>query len=159
MKQMFAASEIVEIGIEIEKNGKDFYSSLAKRSKDRGAKEVFQYLAKEEEKHITAFKKILIEADKKGPGEVASEDYFSYMNALAQECVFNQKDKGRLLAGKVASDEEAVSLGIGFEKESIVFYEGMKQAVTESSRAVLDELISQEQDHLRRLYAFREKLK
>ena len=51
----FAASDIVEIGIQIEKNGRDFYSAAADKSKDPKIKEIFRYLAGEEEKHISDY--------------------------------------------------------------------------------------------------------
>ena len=46
---------------------------------------------------------------------------------------------------------EAINMGIGFEKDSIVFYEGMKKVVPEYDLKILDELIAQEQSHLRKL--------
>ena len=73
------------------------------------------------------------------------------MNALASEYVFTQKDKGSQIAKTVTSDKEAVELGIGFEKDSIVFYEGIKKVVPEYELKIIDELISQEQNHLRQL--------
>ena len=48
MSNIFAASEVVEIGIQIEKNGRDFYNTLKERSKNQKAAEIFSYLAGEE---------------------------------------------------------------------------------------------------------------
>lgn len=70
------------------------------------------------------------------------------MNALAGEYVFTQKDKGAEIAKKIKSDNQAVDMGIGFEKDSIVFYEGMKKAVPDYDLKVVNELIAQEQNHL-----------
>ena len=50
MGNIFAGSEIVEMGIQIEKNGRDFYCALTEKSKDKKAKEIFAYLAEQEEK-------------------------------------------------------------------------------------------------------------
>lgn len=49
MGNIFAGSEIVEMGIQIEKNGKDFYDILEKQSKNPAAQKLFKYLAGEEE--------------------------------------------------------------------------------------------------------------
>ena len=59
MGNVFSGSEIAEMGIQIEKNGKDFYNTLGTQSKDQKAKKVFEYLAQEEEKHIATFQRIL----------------------------------------------------------------------------------------------------
>lgn len=151
MGNMFAVSEIVELGIQIEKNGRDLYNALAKDSKNLKAKEAFKYLSGEEEKHIAVFQKILGSVEEYEPKEAYSDEYFSYMNALASDYVFTQKNKGEEIAKKIKSENEAVNLGIGFEKDSIIFYEGMKKAVSACDQKVIDELIAQEESHLRQL--------
>jgi rubrerythrin len=148
---IFAGSEIVEIGIQIEKNGKDFYDTLAGSPGNEKAKEIFAFLSKEEAKHIIAFQKILASVEQYEPAEAYPGEYFAYMRALASEHVFTQKDKGKELAKKVKSVKEAVDMGIGFEKDSIIFYEGMKKVVPSFDVKILDELIAQEQSHLRKL--------
>lgn len=150
-KIAFAGSEIVEIGIQIEKNGRDFYSVVASRSHNTKAKEMFNYLAGEEEKHIQDFGKILNSVQKYEPAESYPQEYFSYMNALAQGYVFTKKDKGKETAKAAPTDIEAIDLGIKAEKDSIVFYEGMKRIVPEHDIGLIDELVMQEKDHLAKL--------
>ena len=151
MGKIFAGSEIVEMGIQIEKNGRDFYSTLAVQSKNQKSKDIFKYLEGEEEKHIGAFQKVLDSVQKYEPPEAYPGEYFAYMNALASSHVFTQKDKGKELAKTITSDEEAIERGIRAEIDSIIFYEGMKKVVPEHECKVIDELIKQEQDHLRQL--------
>ena len=151
MGNIFAGSEIVEIGIQIEKNGRDFYHTLVNKSKNQKAQDLFRYLEGEEEKHIAVFQKILDSVHKYEPPESYPGEYFAYMNALASEYVFTQKDKGSQTAKNTKSDTEAIDLGIGFEKDSIVFYEGMKKVIPEYDLKVVDQLIEQEQSHLRQL--------
>ncbi len=149
---IFAGSEIAEMGIQIEKNGRDFYNTLVEQSKNQKAKEIFKYLAGEEEKHIATFQKILDSVHKYEPPEAYPGEYFAYMNALASDHVFTQKDKGEGIAKNTKGDKEGIELGMGFEKDSILFYEGMRKVVPEHDHKVLDELISEERNHLRQLY-------
>ena len=158
MGNIFAASEIVELGIQIEKNGQDFYLALSKKAKDLKAQEIFRYLAGEEEKHIKVFQEILGSMEKYAPADVYSGEYYAYMNALASEHIFTQENKGEEIAKKAKTDKEAVSLGMGLEQDSIVFYEGMKQTVEAGGHKAIDELIRQEQNHFRQLFNLREKL-
>ena len=158
MVNIFAGSEIVELGIQIEKNGRDFYNALVEQLKNQKAKETFKYLAGEEEKHIAVFQNILYSVHKYEPPESYPGEYFAYMNALARDYVFTQKDKGREIAKNVKGDKEAISLGIGFEKDSIIFYVGMKKVVPEYDHKIVDKLITQEQDHLRQLSELKESL-
>ncbi len=158
MVNIFAGSEIVELGIQIEKNGRDFYNAVIEQSKNQKAKETFKYLAGEEEKHIAVFQNILDSVHKYEPPESYPGEYFAYMNALARDYVFTQKDKGREIAKNVKGDKEAISLGIGFEKDSIIFYVGMKKVVPEYDHKIVDKLITQEQDHLRQMSELKESL-
>lgn len=151
MGNIFAGSEIVELGIQIEKNGKDFYDTLVKQSKSPKAKEIFKYLSGEEEKHIVVFKNLLGSVEKYEPAEAYPGEYFAYMSALASVHVFTQKDKGKEVAQGIKSDKEAVEIGIGFEKDSIIFYQGMKKVVPDYDLKIIEELIAQEQRHLTQL--------
>jgi rubrerythrin len=155
---IFAGSEIVEVGIQIEKNGRDFYNTLVEGSKNQRAKQKFKYLAGEEEKHIAIFQKILDSVHKYEPPETYPGEYFAYMNALARDYVFTGKDKGRQIAKNVKGDKEAIEMGIGFEKDSIIFYVGMKKVVPEYDHKIVDRLIEQEQDHFRQLSELKESL-
>ena len=158
MGNIFAGSEIVEIGIQIEKNGRDFYATLAGQSVSPKAREVFGYLAGEEEKHIAVFQKILDKVEKYEPAESYPGEYFAYMSALAQEHIFTQKDKGKAVAQKIKSDIEALETGVGFEKDSIIFYEGMKKVVPEHDHRTIEQLIAQEQNHLLQLLGIKQAL-
>ena len=151
MGNIFAGSEIIEIGIQIEKNGKDFYTTLVKKSKDKKAKKIFDYLAAEEYKHIAIFQDLLETVRKYEPSEAYPGEYFDYMNALASEHMCTKQNQGELAAKKTGNDKEAVDIGIGFEKESILFYEGMKKVVPETDQTVVNALIEQEQTHLNKL--------
>lgn len=158
MGNIFAGSEIVEIGIQIEKNGRDFYSTLAGQSKSPKAKDIFIYLAGEEEKHIAVFQGILRKTAEYEPPESFPGEYFAYMRALASEHIFTQKDKGGLIARQMKSDIDAIEAGVGFEKDSIVFYEGMKKVVPQFDHKVIDQLITQEQHHLVQLLELKEQV-
>lgn len=158
MGNMLSGSEIVAIGIQIEKNGRDFYDALVKQAKNKKAGEKFEYLKGEEEKHIKVFQEIL----EKLPGYEQAEsypgEYVAYMNDLAGNYIFTKKDRGIAAAKNAKTDLEAVEFGIGFEKDSIIFYEGMKKIMPEYDIKVVEELIRQEQTHLRQLFDLKNSL-
>jgi rubrerythrin len=158
MGNVFAGNEIVELGIQIEKNGKDFYDTLVNQSKNSQAKDIFKYLEGEEKKHIAAFQKILDAVHKYEPPESYPGEYFIYMNSLAKDYVFTKKDKGKEIARNTKSDKEAVDLGIKFEKDSIIFYEGMKKVVPEHQGKMVDKLVEQEKVHLYKLLELKNNL-
>lgn len=158
MTNVFSGSEIVSFGVQIEKNGRDFYNTLADKTANREAGEIFKFLAGEEEKHILTFQKILESVKAYEPQETYPGEYFAYMSLLAGEYVFTQTDKGKEVALKTKNDKDAIAVGVKFEKESIIFYEGMKKAVPREQAGVIDKLIDQENNHLFKLLKLRDSI-
>ena len=158
MGDSFSGSEIVEIGIQIEVNGRDFYKKMAEKAKDQSAKDIFQALSGEEEEHIEVFQKILDSVNKYEPKGAYPDEYFAYMNALADGHIFTKEHTGSSVAENTLKDLDAVDLGIIFEEESITFYEEMKKLVPADGRELLVQLIDQEKKHLQKLLTFRDKL-
>jgi len=158
MGNIFGGSEIVEMGIQIEKNGRDFYNTLVKRSKNQKAKNIFDFLSGEETKHISVFQKILDSVNKYEPPEAYPGEYFAHMKALASSYIFTKANNGAVIAEKTKSDKEAIDLGVGFEKDSILFYTEMKKVVPEYDAKLIDQLITQEQDHLTKLTALKKEV-
>ena len=151
MGNIFSASEIVQIGVQIEINGKEFYDAVAKKSKDKDAGKIFEYLAGEEKKHIGVFSGLLSSIEKYEPAESYPGEYFAYLKALADQHVFTKEKKGAVVAGRVKTDLEAVETGINAEKDSILFYNEMKKFVPQGQFGVIDKIINEEKEHLRKL--------
>ncbi|MFH1594636.1 MAG: ferritin family protein [Candidatus Omnitrophota bacterium] len=95
MANIFSGSEIVELGVQIEINGRDFYRILAEKYRDKKVREIFKFLEDAEEHHIGAFRNILESVEKYEPKEAYPEEYFAYMNSLAGDHVFTQKGERR----------------------------------------------------------------
>ena len=151
MGNIFSASEVVEMGIQIEKNGLDFYNVAKGMAKENKVKELFKYLASQEEEHIKTFEGILSEVKKYEPFEAYPGEYFAYIKTLSEEYVFTKLKAGLKAAKDIKNDKEAVNLAIGFEKDSILFYYAMKNVVLEGEHNTIGRLIEQEQEHLKKL--------
>ncbi|MBU1127605.1 MAG: ferritin family protein [Candidatus Omnitrophica bacterium] len=158
MGDSFSGSEIVEIGIQIEINGRDFYKKMAEKTKNQSVRDIFQALSEEEEEHITTFQKILNSVHEYEPRGAYPDEYFAYMNALAGGHVFTKEHTASSIAENTAKDIDAVDIGIIFEEESITFYEEMKMIVPANDQELLVQLIEQEKKHLQKLIAFKNKL-
>ena len=158
MGNLFSASDVVEIGVQIEKNGKDFYDAVAKTAKSPKAKETFEFLCGEEKKHIKRFESLLLQVKKYEPSEAYPGEYFAYLKALSEGYVFTKKNKGAQLAKDIKDEKQAVEAGAGFEKDSILFYHEMKKFVLGGEQKIVDKLIEEEQEHLRKLTEIKKSL-
>jgi len=157
-EKRFSGSDIIEIAVEIEKNGYDFYTRLTRQLRDAKAREAFAFMADEEKKHIEDFKNILGAVIKYDPCEAYPQEYFSYLNSIASEYVFTKKDELKERMANIGTDKEAIDFSLGLEKDSILFYEEMKKIVPEKDKALIDSIISQEKGHVEKLWGLRKTL-
>lgn len=157
MANLFSVAEIADIGIEKEKKRRDFYGAVAARSKDPAVRDLFARLRGWEDEHVRAFLAIRASLDEREsvdsyPGELAA-----YMRALVEDQLYRALSPAAA-AERVRSPREAVEMGIGFEKDAIVFFEGLSGFLSPDQRAVVERLIREEKGHLVRLSRLREDL-
>ena len=146
-----SGAQLAQIAVGIEKNGAAFYDSLAKSAADVTARDIYEHLASKEREHIEIFQNMLnIVGDYQSP-ETYTEEYDLYLKALVETTVFSDEQVARQMAEKVASQAEAIQIGIGAEKDSILFYSEMRELVRRSDREIMDKIIEEEKSHLRQL--------
>lgn len=155
---LFRASEILDMAVEIERQGADFYGACAREATGQAVRDLFELLMDEERKHAQVFASMKEGlADFQLPESYAGE-MRSYLDSLVQGRVFSAPDRAKETSGQAASPREAVDLAMEFEKSSILFYSGMKQVVPESEHATIERVIGQEHLHIRRLLGVRQTL-
>ena len=144
----FNADEIFEMAEQIEKNGAAFYrkasSNVAGEEKD-----FLLELAKMEDDHEVTFKalrKELTASQKESNTFDPDNDAPQYLKALADTRVFFEKDLDP------TTMKEILKAAITAEKDSIVFYLGMKDLVPEKlGKAKIDDIIKEEMSHIKLL--------
>lgn len=146
MYHKFNAKEILEMAEQIERNGHSFYTKAAEDVKDADIKDFLNELAAMEVNHEKTFiemKAALADNEKEDVVFDPYEETALYIQALADTRVFYQKQID------TTSAEEVLKEAIAAEKESIVFYLGMKDMVPdESGKARIDEIIREEMKHI-----------
>jgi rubrerythrin len=151
MGVFFSGSELLEIAIGIEKNGMAFYQALADKTGNRDVRDIYNYLAGEEKKHLDTFQGMSDSLEQAKPSEVDIEEYMLYLKALADSAVFSSVTEARQKAGKVLNEIEALDTGIQAEKDSILFYTELQNLVRERDRKVVLNILGEEKKHLRQL--------
>ena len=150
---MFNAEEIFNIGIQIEKNGHDFYQAAIEKTDEDQLKTLFRELANWESKHVEIFENLRT----KLPEAVKTTDVYDqenlvhlYLKAVADNEIF--------VKGQEISIEECdtpyqiLKTALGFEKESVVLYTSMKEMVSEDlGKSAIDKLINEELHHIGQL--------
>ena len=158
MSIAFSGSELVNIAIGIERRGVIFYDTLTRSTKNVTARDVFQYLANMEREHIQIFQNMLTEAEKYQIPETYAEEYAAYLQALIDNAIFTDDFITSEMATKANSDIEALELAISAEKDSILFYYGMKEITPQRAQLTVNKVLAEEKLHLRQLSKLKKEL-
>jgi rubrerythrin len=143
-------------------NGKAFYEEAAQKTADPGVRSLCKELAEWEARHVSHFeamRRALPDSAREGATFDPDSELAGYVRAAADEHVFLQnKDVGELVAA-CRSSLDLLELAIRFEKDSVRFYEAMKELVAAHLGQVnLDSLIDEELRHIAALSRERESL-
>jgi rubrerythrin len=151
MAEIFNIDEVFEIAEQIERNGAQFYRKAAALFETSRAKNVLMDLAVMEDKHEKIFKELRQELKKKAGMEDSyiDEEPAQYLKAVAGGYVFpiNVDPSERLKADESLMD--VLNFAIEIEKDSIVFYLGLREAMPEDlGRFDVSQIIKEEMRHI-----------
>ena len=155
MSIVFNADEIFNIAVQIEKNGAGFYKKAASSAKNAAIKDKLLNLADMEIDHEATFegmRKQLKGEDKGATAYDPDEETQLYLNAFAKGHVFNiDANPAEELTGN-ETPQEILKKAIGLEKDSVIFYLGIKDMVPANlGKDKIDGIIAQEMGHIRLL--------
>ena len=147
----FNADEILEMAVQIEKNGEAFYRKAAEIVPE-DAGQVFLDLAEMEVGHIKTFsdmKNALGDRDREltvfDPDNVSG----LYLQAMADGNVFDLKNGPADQLTGTESVEDVLRIGLQAEKNSIVFYVGLKDMVSAAlGKDKVEAIIKEEMSHI-----------
>jgi rubrerythrin len=148
MSISFNADEILEIAQRIEQNGLNFYKAAANAVTDPKAKEMLSNLAEWEVGHEKLFRdmRVGLTEDQRRPMVFDPHNEMGlYLKATADQVVFTSKMDPAKMIGDEPSFKKILDAALEREKESVVFYAGMKRFVPASLGADKIEAILQEE--------------
>lgn len=153
--ERYSIREAVAQAVQTEKIGYQFYTVMAERFEgDKGLNKLFSTLAAKEQRHEKTFKELLEIIKDEEPQNW--EDAEQYLRAIVESEFFLGKKKSLPAMRRVKTVEDAVNFAIGFEKETLLYFYGMRDAVKE--REVVDEIINEEKSHIMWLNRFKQGL-
>jgi rubrerythrin len=149
MSYDFNADEVFQMAEQMERNGQKFYRTAAEAVSDDEKKKLLLQLADMEVDHEKTFKAMRAELTEKEKSSTVFDpegESALYLRALVDTRVFFEKDLD------VSSMEKILKAAIEAEKDAIVFYLGIKNAVpADLGQDRLDHIIKEEMGHVRLL--------
>lgn len=147
----FNASEVYEMAEVIERNGAKYYRKAAD-SVEADVKPLLLKLAAMEDQHEITFRAMReqLTAEAQKPMVFDPEDESTaYLQAMADGYVFDvREDPAESLTGDETA-LEVLKAALDREKDSVVFFTGMKQMIPEDAgKEKLQAIIEEELDHI-----------
>lgn len=150
----FNIDEIFHIAEQIERNGALFYSKAAVTYNDQKLKMLLEELAAMELQHEQVFKKLHADIKFHQASSIfdVDESATAYVQALASDYVFPADQNPTDFIKKDTHPTEVLQFAIGLEKDSIVFYYGLKSMLVNPADVhQVEAIIKQEFGHINQL--------
>jgi rubrerythrin len=151
----YSVSEVIEQAVQTEKLGFDFYTKMAKKFlDDQGLQDLFTTLAAKERQHEAVFSDL---KEKMADRNFENwEEAGKYMRSIVESEFFLGSNKSLPSLEHIGSIKEAVNFAIGFEKETLLYFYHMRDALGDGD--AIDKIIKEEQSHIVWLSDFRKAL-
>jgi rubrerythrin len=149
---LLEAADILDFAMQLEQNGEAFYLAVAQKSERPHIRALFEELAEQEVQHHAIFGKLrqTVQHEARMTDETWDR-YLGYLNATVQNALFEGQDKALARAEEVTDEKDALRMAIAFEKETLLFFHDLKDAVAEADRPIVEKVLDEEKSHIRRL--------
>ncbi|MDF2890063.1 MAG: hypothetical protein K0R80_430 [Clostridia bacterium] len=150
MNNSYNVAEIIQMAINVEREGYETYADIAKHTADEKVKAVFVILAEQEKKHAETFTnllKVMSDSNKIEADYLFDENVVSYFKALTEKKVFEPDRMNH--ANNIATAVEAIKEGINAEKNSVLLYNDLlKSTDIPEVKNALELIIAEEKQHI-----------
>ncbi|MGA2401183.1 MAG: ferritin family protein [Syntrophobacteraceae bacterium] len=155
MSYGFNAGEVFKIAIQIEENGRKFYEESRNVIESAQVRALFADLALQEIEHKRKFETLRAQLPPESTASTVwdpENEMDQYIKMMADDHVFVSSASAKSRVDRIRDAEDALKLAIEFEKDSVLFFLGIEEAVTgRKDQELIKSLVKEEQEHLRRL--------
>ena len=149
---MFTMSEIIEFAIRIEENGEKVYRDASEKVSDPYLVSFLKWLADEEAEHVQWFSDLKRTVRDESVDPQLGEMGRTLLLGVVGDQSFSLKESDLTT---IADLNEVLKIALGFEKDTVIFYEMMGSFVQEDAAvAKLDQIIQEENQHVKVLSEF-----
>jgi rubrerythrin len=154
----YSINEIIRFAIEIENEGILFYQKMSGKTKVKDLNNLYLQLKNDEQSHKNTFEGFLESLPKQEEYlYTLDNENIRYLHAIIENTIF-EEDKINELVSLLVDDINVLEYAISKEQDSIDFYTNMKKLTAEDKAGIIDKIIKEEEDHLKMLTEFSEKL-
>jgi rubrerythrin len=152
---LFDVKEVLDFAVYIEQNGYEFYTEASKKFSDPKIVELFKYLAGEETKHEQLFKEMAKKAEAIEAEESYKGEFSAYMKEFCASHSLANRNTIKQRLGKLKTLDDVIDMALSFEKDSVVFFSELKDIAAFDREKVIEKVIKEELDHMRKILKFK----
>jgi rubrerythrin len=152
MSARLTARDVIRTALEIEQSGMQAYLDMKERTADRDLAKLLEYLAREEESHVSLFTRIFkdVELNPASMPDPTEEDS-AYLEVVLRSMVFEGPKSGLVRAREAGTPIEMLKFALQFERDAMLFWMKIHGMVREQDRPLVHRLIKQEEEHVREI--------
>ncbi|MGA2938649.1 MAG: ferritin family protein [Syntrophobacteraceae bacterium] len=151
----FNAGEVFKVAIQIEENGRKFYEESQKNIESAEIRALFADLALQEIGHKRKFETLQAQLPPESTAPTVwdpENEIDQYVKMMADNHVFVSSASVKDQVARIRDAADALKLAIEFEKDSVLFFLGIEEAMSaKKDQELIKSLVKEEQEHLRRL--------
>ena len=143
---MFEIKEIIDLALQIEKNGEKIYRNALKRVTNPAVCKLLEKLADEELNHVEWFSNLKQKIKSTTENPELMETGKAILNSVLGDQAFSLKDVD---FSKIDRIDDLMKLAMEFERDTILFYEMIRPLLDNTEElGHLDKIISEENRHI-----------
>lgn len=152
---MFTLRDVLDMAIQIERNGESVYRNALARTTDPALAEMLDWMAQEEARHARLFQKARQTLPPAEDNLLLDELGKLMLESIVGNRSFSLEDVD---FSRIEDVTELLKVMIAFEKDTMEFYRLFRNFLTDATeQAGLDEIIADEREHIRKLEECRDR--
>ena len=157
----YSVNEIIEMAVQIERNGYAFYNEAAKRKDlDDDSRNFIIWLRDAELDHEKTFLRLRDEIDNMILELSTDWDMVAaYLKTIVESRIFNSEDSAIRKAAEAKDLMGVIDNAITFEKDTLLYFHAISDGISnDKAKTALRRIINEEVSHVLKLNDFKKKL-
>ena len=158
---VYSINEIIEMAVQIERNGYAFYNEATKRKDlDDKSREFISWLRDQELEHEKKF--LSLRDDTELKSLELSQDWelvALYLKTIVEGRIFNSEDSAIRRAIEAKNITEIIDYAINFEKDTLLYFQAISNNITYPKAIdILHQIINEEISHIIKLADYKKNI-
>lgn len=139
----FNPVQAYKIAIKLEEGGIAFYQGLGRQLKDEGARREIDFMIKQEQDHLKAFRALLLEVKASVDDTFEEDDIVDHLQTHIFDASIEKE-----VADRADHRHTTLEEALNMERRSVVFYQGcLGQTTDAAARKAFSRIIEEEKAH------------